>query len=165
MPVTRDIVATYRGPGKVVRRLLTAGPREDRLLAIVMAACVVLFVARWPALSRQAHLTGEELNMLLGGALLATVFIFPLLLYLLGFLVGVIGRPLGWKGGGYGARLALVWALLASTPLVLLHGLVAGFVGPGPGLTLVGALWFAIFVWFWVGGLRAAHHLGREGTQ
>ncbi|MFZ7089634.1 YIP1 family protein [Primorskyibacter sp. 2E233] len=160
MPVTQDIVATYRGPGKVVSRLLAAGPREDRLLAMLMAACVILFVARWPALARQAHLTGEELNMLLGGTLLATVFLFPLLLYFIAFLVGVIGKPLGWQGSGYAARLVLFWALLASTPLVLLNGLVAGFIGAGPGLTLVGVVWFAVFAWFWWRGMVAAHRYG-----
>ncbi|WP_425098553.1 YIP1 family protein [Tropicibacter sp. S64] len=160
MPVTQDIVATYKGPGRVVSRLLQAGPREDRLLALVMGTCVIFFVARWPALARQAHLEDKELNMLLGGTLLATVFIFPLILYFTGFLIGLIGKPLGYRGGGYGARLALIWALLASSPLVLLYGLVAGFIGAAPSLTLVGAAWFAVFLWFWIGGMRGAHRFG-----
>ncbi|WP_136441301.1 YIP1 family protein [Pacificoceanicola onchidii] len=160
MPVTQDIVATYRGPGKVVERLLQAGPREDRLLALVMGACVIFFVARWPALAREAHLADKDLNMLLGGTLLAIVFIFPLIVYAVGFLTGVIGTPLGFRGGGFGARLALVWALLASSPLVLLNGLVAGFIGAGPALSIVGAVWFAVFAWFWVQGMRGAHRAG-----
>ena len=69
MPVTRDIVATYRGPGRVVRRLMAAGQREDRVLATLMAGCVVTYVAQWPRLARQAHVTGEELQMLLGSSL------------------------------------------------------------------------------------------------
>ncbi|MFW2542660.1 YIP1 family protein [Primorskyibacter sp. 2E107] len=165
MPVTQDIVATYRGPARVVHRLLEAGPREDRLLALVMGTCVIFFIARWPALARQAHISGQELNMLLGGTLLATVFIFPLIVYLTGFLVGVIGKPLGYRGGGYGARLALVWALLASSPLVLLNGLVAGFIGGGPALTLVGLVWFAVFAWFWWRSMVGAHRFGAEGQM
>ena len=50
--------------------------------------------------------------------------------------------------------LALFWALLASAPVVLLNGLVAGFIGPGPALTIVGVAWVAVFVWFWLSGLR-----------
>jgi len=39
---------------------------------------------------------------------------------------------------------------------VLLHGLVAGFIGQGPGLVAVGAIWLAAFTAFWALGLREA---------
>jgi len=52
--------------------------------------------------------------------------------------------------------LALFWALLVATPLKLLHGLVLGLIGSGPGLTLVGALWFALLMWNWTINLRVA---------
>lgn len=156
MPVTTDIVATYRGPGRVVRRLLELGQREDRALVFVMAFCVVAFIAQMPSLARRAHLEGLELNMLMGGALLGTVFILPLFFYALAFVSFGAARLVGGRGSSYGARLALFWALLSSTPLVLLHGLVAGFVGPGPALTLVGVAWFGFFGWFWLSGLVQA---------
>lgn len=154
MAVSSDIVATYRGPGRVVRRLLDMGPREDRALIFVMGFCVVAFVAQMPSLARRAHLEGVELNMLLGGALLGTVFILPLFFYVLALLSHWAARLAGGQGSAYGARLALFWALLASAPLVLLNGLVAGFIGPGAALTIVGLIWLAVFVWFWLSGLR-----------
>lgn len=153
MPVTSDIVATYRGPGRVVRRLLDLGQREDRALVFVMGFCVVAFIAQLPGLARQAHLDGVELNPLMGAALFGTVFLLPLLFYTLAFASFWIARLFGGKGTAYGARLALFWALLSSTPLLLLNGLVAGFIGPGPLLTWVGFLWFAVFLWFWLTGL------------
>ncbi len=156
MPVTSDIVSTYRRPGRVVRNLLDMGQREDRALAFVMAFCVIAFVARLPALARRAHLEGLELNMLLGGALLGIVFILPLLFYLLAWLSHLASRLLGGQGTSYGARIALFWSLLATTPLVLLNGLVAGFIGPGPALSVVGLLWVVVFVWFWLSGLKQA---------
>ncbi len=156
MAVTRDITATYRGPGRVVRRLLEMGQREDRALAILMAGCVLVFIAQLPRLSREAHLTGQELNMLLGASLLAWVIIAPLLMYCIAALSHLVARLIGGKGGWYGARLALFWALLASGPVLLLHGLVAGFVGPGPARDGVGLLWLGVFLWFWIAGLRQA---------
>ncbi|KMK67624.1 YIP1 family protein [Puniceibacterium sp. IMCC21224] len=156
MPVTRDIVATYRGPGRVMRRLLDAGKREDRALAILMAACALVFVAQWPVLSRRAHLETLELNALLAGALFGWIFIAPLGLYTLAALSHLLAKPLGGQGDWYGARLALFWSLFASTPLILLNGLVAGFVGAGPALTLVGAVWCGVFGWFWFSSLRIA---------
>ncbi|WP_297772271.1 YIP1 family protein [uncultured Roseovarius sp.] len=161
MPVTRDIVATYRGPRRVMRRLLDMGQREDRALVMLIAACVVVFVAQWPRLAREAHLTGEALNPLLGGALLAWVFIAPLLLYALALLSHAIAKVFKGAGTAYGARLALFWAFLAASPLILLHGLVAGFIGPGAGLQLVGFVWFAAFGWFWLAGLIEAEWSGR----
>lgn len=152
MAVASDITATYRGPRRTVRRLLGRGQREDRALAYLMAACLLIFVAQLPRLAREAHLGGQDLQPLMGGTLLAWIFIAPLAFYVLAFLARGVGRLLGGRGSGYGARLALFWALLASTPLILLHGLIAGFVGPGPGLSLVGLLWCVVFFWFWIGG-------------
>ncbi|KPP87720.1 MAG: Yip1 domain [Rhodobacteraceae bacterium HLUCCO07] len=160
MSVLGDIAATYRDPRRVVRRHLSAGPREDRALAVLMGACVIVFVAQWPRLAREAHLADQGLAELLGGALMGWLFIAPLLFYGLGLVAWLVARALGSRASPYDARLALFWALLASTPLFLLNGLVAGFVGPGPGLTLVGALWFAVFLWFWVSGMAA----GWRGT-
>lgn len=157
VPFTQDIAATYRGPGKVVRRLLDAGQREDRALAILMGACVILFVARWPALARQAHLEGQELNMLLGGTLMATVFFAPLIFYALALLAHLIARAVGGTGPAYNARLALFWSLLASSPLILLNGLVAGYIGAGIQLTIVGLIWFCVFMWFWIASMLAVY--------
>lgn len=156
MAATRDIVATYRGPGAVMRRLLAMGRREDRALIILMLACGVMFIAQWPPLARDAYLTGDALNPKLGGALLAWVFIAPLFFYAMALVSHLIARLFGGGGTGFGARLAMFWALLAASPLMLLAGLVAGFIGPGPGLTAVGALWLAVFLGFWVLGLREA---------
>ncbi|MEX1236355.1 MAG: YIP1 family protein [Roseovarius sp.] len=156
MAVTRDIAATYRGPRAVMRRLLDMGQREDRALAILMAGCIVMFIAQWPRLAREAYLTEQELNPLLGGALLAWAFIAPLILYVIALISHWIARLFGGRGTGFGARMALFWALLATSPLVLLHGLVAGFIGPGPGLTAVGLIWFTAFAAFWGLGLKEA---------
>ena len=56
--------------------------------------------------------------------------------------------------------MALFWSLLASSPLMLLHGLMAGFSGPGPALNVVGVVWLAVFGWFWFTGLRLAERGG-----
>ena len=154
MPVAADIVATYRGPRRVMRRLLEMGTREDRALAILMAGCVIVFVGQWPRLAREAHLTGQELNPLLGGALMAWIFIAPLMLYALAFVSHLIAKLMGGQGTGYGARMALFWSFLAASPLILLHGLVAGFIGAGIQLQIVGALWLVIFGWFWSMNMR-----------
>lgn len=157
MSVTQDILASYRNPGAVVRRRLADGVREDRALVIVMLGCVLMFVAQWPRLARDSFVDGGDLQMRLGGALLGLVFIAPLLLYVLAAGVHLLARLFGGAGSGYATRYALFWALLASSPLVLLHGLVAGFVGPGVGLTCVGVVWLIAFVVFLVSGLRSAH--------
>lgn len=156
MPVTRDIAATYAAPGRVMRRLLSMGQREDRALAFLMFGCAIVFVAQMPRLARQAHLSGEDLNMLMGGTLLAWIFIAPLLFYGLAAMSHLLARLVGGRGDWFGARLALFWSLLASTPLLLLHGLVAGFIGPGPALSGVGFVWLAVFVWFWISTLTQA---------
>ncbi|MBC7165216.1 MAG: YIP1 family protein [Roseovarius sp.] len=161
MPVSRDIVATYRGPRRVVARLLAMGVREDRALALLMGGCALVFVAQWPRLAREAHMAGEGLNPRLAGALLGWMVIAPLMFYGLAFLSQIAARLLGGRVTGYGARIALFWAFLAASPLLLLHGLVAGFIGPGAGLTVIGAIWCGVFLWFWLSGLGEAGWSGR----
>jgi len=156
MSVVMDIVATYRGPARVLRRFAAAGQREDRAIAILMAGCAVVFVSTWPALSRKAHFSGEELAPMLGGALFAWLFIMPLVLYALAMLVYGGFRLAGSKAKPWVFRIALFWALLAASPLMLLNGLVKGFVGEGTGQLVVGALWLVIFLWFWFSGSVAA---------
>ncbi|MBO6867152.1 MAG: YIP1 family protein [Thalassococcus sp.] len=156
MPVTTDIVASYRRPAQVMRRLLSAGTREDRALAMLMAGCVLAFISQLPRLAREAHLTGEELNPMLGGALFAWLFIAPLMFYLIAALSHLVARLFKGKGDWFGARLALFWAFLAASPLMLLNGLTAGFVGPGAALTLVGFVWFVAFMVIWLVSLKVA---------
>ena len=160
MAVTTDILRSYRRPGAVMRRLLAAGQREDRAIAILMGACLLIFVAQWPRLQREATLNPDAppLDAQLGAALFAWLFIAPLLAYALAAVAHLVARALGGKTGTwYTARLGLFWTLLATTPLLLLHGLVAGFIGPGLEMTIVGALFMAAFFLIWGAALRESH--------
>jgi len=121
MAATRDIVTSYRNPAAVVRRLLGQGPREDRNLIYLMVACLIFFVAQTPRLAREAHVNGTELDMLLGATLMAWLFIAPLIFYMLAAGTQIILKVMRGRPSGYSTRLALFWALLASSPLVLLH--------------------------------------------
>ena len=120
MSISRNIVATYRGPGAVIKRLLDMGQREDRALAYVMGACVLFFVAQLPRLAREAHLTGQDLDMLMGGSLMAWIFIAPLLFYAIAFLARVVGH----------LRVARAGQRLWRAPVALLG--IAGLVAAGP---------------------------------
>lgn len=164
MAVTTDIAAMYRRPRAVVRRLLAMGQREDRALVWLMLACALIFVAQWPRLSREAYQDPDvPLQALLGGALLGWLFLAPLFLYGLAAVSRIVARLLGGRGTWYTARLALFWSLLAAVPLWLLTGMVAGFIGPGPALTLTGALAFGAFLLFWGLSLIETERTG-QGT-
>ncbi len=156
MAVTSEIVATYKAPGRVMARLMSGGPREDRALAILLGACVVMFIATWPNASREAFLTGQEPQMLMAARLFGVVFVLPLLLYVIALISHGMLRLFGGQSTGYRTRIALFWALLAASPLALLVGLAGGFIGPGLETRLTGAIWFAAFAWFWIAGLRQA---------
>jgi hypothetical protein len=106
-----------------------------------MGACLLVFVSQWPVLSRQAYLDPSvPLDARMGGALMAWLFIVPLAAYVMAAASHLLAKVGGGRGTWFGARLALFWALLAASPLWLLNGLVAGFIGPGPALNLVGVI-------------------------
>ncbi len=151
MAIVDDIVGTYRSPAAVIRRKLGAGPREDRALATLMGACALVFVAQWPGLARSAALDPTQpLDARMAGALLGAVFLVPLAAYgVAGFSHMVAGR-FGGKGTYFGARLALFWALLAVSPVMLLQGLAQGLIGPGVMATVIGIGVLAVFLYLWI---------------
>lgn len=154
MSVVLDILRTYRAPRETIARRIGPEAREDRALAVLMGACVTIFVAQWPRLAREAHLDASiGLDARLAAALFAWLFVAPLLFYAIALVAHAALRLSGRTVGGYAVRMALFWGLLAATPMFLLTGLAAGFVGQGPALTLVSALAFAALVVFWVTGL------------
>ena len=64
-----------------------------------MIGCLMVFVAQTPRLARQSYVTGEDLGMLMGGTLMAWLFIAPLILYALAGLSQLVVRPLGRRPG------------------------------------------------------------------
>jgi hypothetical protein len=137
-------------------RLLGIGKREDRIFAMLLGGCLILFMSQWPYRSRQSHLSGQTLTDYIQHDALALIFILPLLAYGFAGLLRLVSRVFGAKADYYTARLAFFWALLAASPTVILSGLVKGFMGLGVVNSVVGALWFFIFLWILINCLIEA---------
>jgi hypothetical protein len=154
-----------------MRDLLAQGRREDRAIVYLMVSCFLIFVAQWPRLRRVAD--GFEpspwpadmnfegmMDMNFEGMMTYTFFgaviILPLFMYGVAALSHLVAKLFGGKGSWYGARLALFWTLLATSPLVLFYGLVRGLIGPGSQSVLVGRIGAVVFVLIWVQSLREA---------
>jgi hypothetical protein len=151
MSITREIAATWRSPRAAIRRQMQAGPREERILVYLILACFLIFVGQWPRLARQAwESDAVPLQALIGAALFGWMFLAPLFFYALAAFSRLFARMLGGQGSWFGARLALFWSLLAMAPLWLVQGLVAGFVGPGTILSLVGTMLAVAFLLIWL---------------
>lgn len=163
MAIVPNIFRSWREPRVVMREVLAAGPREDRALATLMAACLIVFVSLWPELARFAHLDEAlpeaqriPLEARLAGAGFGILFIGPLLAYTLAALSHIVARAFGGGASGFGVRMALFWSMLAVSPAVLLEGLVAGLIGPGPALYLVWTILTIAFLAIWGASLRVA---------
>lgn len=157
MALTQDIMATYKGPGRVVARFLSQGRNEVRALLFLLIAGVLMFVASSPYQAREAQLDPDiPLVARLYWSAFLYIFILPILVYLFALIVLGLARIARRRITGYEIRFTLIWALLASTPVMLLMGLTAGFIGPGIQLQIVGLVWLAVFGWFWAAGLLRA---------
>ncbi|MFN7223567.1 MAG: YIP1 family protein [Paracoccaceae bacterium] len=150
MSITTDIVESWRRPRVVVRRHLARGQSEAFAFSLLVTFLILAFVAQWPGASRMAFEDGNTpvspRLLAIALALLATIPLW----YALAALSRLIARAFGGRGSWYGARIALFWSLVTVTPLMLLQGLVAGLIGPSPGLTAVGVAAGVAFVVFWV---------------
>ena len=156
MAVTFDIIESHIRPRRVMARLLGIGKREDRIFAMLLGGCLILFMSQWPYRSRQSHLSGQTLTDYIQHDALALIFILPLLAYGFAGFLRLVSRVFGAKADYYTARLAFFWALLAASPTVILSGLIKGFMGLGVANSVVGALWFFIFLWILINCLVEA---------
>ena len=164
MSLTADILRSYRAPRRVVHRQLQAGRREDRALVYLMSACVLIFIAQWPTLSRAAQLDPSvPFDARLGGALMGVLFVLPLVAYAISFLLWLALRLFG-PVERYGVRLALFWAMLAVSPLMLAQSALSSIVGTGGVVLLFGLGVLAAFLVILVAGLRAALEDGRTAA-
>jgi hypothetical protein len=157
MSVSAEIIESYRRPRRVFRRRLERGADEGQALACLMGACALIFLSQWPGLSRAAHLDpAVPLEARLGGALMATMFLLPLIAYGLAALSHLLARLFGGRGSYFTARLALFWAMLAVSPVMLAQGLFSALAGPGPLPALLGLGVLAAFLVLWLGALIEA---------
>ncbi|MCU0828046.1 MAG: YIP1 family protein [Tabrizicola sp.] len=150
MTVTADLVASWRSPRAAIRRHLSRGVSEAFAFTLLLVFLILAFVAQWPLAAREAYLANEPSAapriLARAFAVLATIPLW----YGLAALSRLLARLLGGQGTWYSARLALFWALATIGPLMLLQGLVAGMIGPGPGLWLVSAIVGLSFLWLWL---------------
>lgn len=148
------VLQSWWAPGRVVATL--RGMPDRALIAVLMAAMLIFLIAQAPGHARAAQMQPDiPLGARMGGALLAVMFMMPLLAYGLAALSAGLSRLTPWPVAPQDARLALFWALLAVSPAMLLSGLVAGLIGSGPALDLTQAVAGLGFLVIWGAGLRA----------
>lgn len=156
MPVTQDIVEAWLRPKAVMRRHLARGKSEPFAFSLLVTFLLLAFVSLWPWLSRQTVLQPSvPMVQRLVGSGLALLASIPLW-YFFAALSRLVATALGGQGSFYTARLALFAALVGVTPGMLLQGLVAGMIGPGAQLNLVGVLVGFGFLWIWLSMLMLA---------
>ena len=150
MSMAQDIVTAHRAPARVLLSRLATARGERSALILAMLSCALIFVAQWPRLARESHLAegGPTFEDLFMGALFGWIFVMPLVLYALALMVFWVLRALGRPVTAFTVRYALFWGLLCATPWLLLNGLVAGFIGAGPALSLTGAIALAALLGF-----------------
>jgi hypothetical protein len=157
MSIARDMLRAWAAPRAVIRAR-AAGAGESQALAVIIGAGLLSFLAQWPKAARDAHLDPSiPLDARLGGALMATVFFLPLLAYAFSIGVHSFARLLGGKGTALHSRLALFWAFLAVTPMMLFQGLLQGFSDNPASLTFVQIIVGLGFLWILVSMLIEVH--------
>ncbi len=148
------VLKSWIAPRSVVRGLSDMPERVK--LVVLMAALLVFWIAQAPMNARLAQLDPSvPFEARMGGALLAVMFLMPLLAYAMAELVALLSRITPWRVTSGQSRLALFWALLAVAPVMLLSGLVSGMIGPGTALSVVQAISGIAFLIIWGAGIAA----------
>jgi hypothetical protein len=148
-----DILQTYSAPKSVLARRLAEIPGEPHLLAYVVFAAILSFLARLPGMI-DGNNTGQPLEALVGANFVASIIFAPLFFYAVAALTRLASKIFGGKGSWQSARLALFWPLIALQPLLI----VAQFLETLalPALILVAVSWGSglFFLWLWYSGMQ-----------
>lgn len=154
MSVIRNMARTYRSPRAVTRGMIAQGIAEPQVLVFGLLSCGLIFVAQWPGLSRAATLDPSvTFEQRMGGALFAIMFILPLVLYGVAGLLQLAVRVMSGPVQGLHVRLVLFWSLLSVTPLMLVQGTLAAFLGATEAVTAFGFVVAAVFLYIVGAGL------------
>jgi len=148
MSASGEIIRAYRGFGASMQRQMESRPGEERLLAYVVVASLIFFVARVPALLKlSAAAATAEISpiALFVTNLVGSFFFAPLMLYGLAALSHLAAKAFGGHGRGVDARLALFWTLLVISPLALISTIIQIAM---PLAWVSQALWLALFLIF-----------------
>lgn len=156
MSASTELVATWAAPRAALRRHLARGVSEPFAFSLLLIFLILAFVGQWPAAAREAHAAAEaSVAPRIFARALAVLATIPLW-YGLAALGHILAQIPGGQGTWYGARIALFWALASVSPLMLLQGLVAGMIGPGPALWTVSLAAGCAFLWLWLVMLHEA---------
>lgn len=162
MSLTLNVMRSYREPDRVVRGLAQGDLREPQVMFFALLACALIFVAQWPGLSRAATIDPSvTFEQRMGGAMFGIMFLLPLILYGCAALLKLGLRLAGHPVPGILTRLALFWALLVVTPLMLLQGGLSAFLGSGPVSQGLGFVVLLVFLYILVRSVSAVRTVAR----
>ncbi|MHA3915030.1 hypothetical protein [Halovulum sp. GXIMD14793] len=148
-----DAFRAWGGFGASMRHQIALQPKEARILAYGLIACVVGFLASVPdALEQASGLTEEDaIPAVLIGRLFGALFFAPLFFYAVAAISGWIARLAGLDVSYYHMRLALFWSLLVATPVLVVVRLAGLFAEGAHGdfRMAVYIIGFAVFCIVW----------------
>lgn len=157
MSLVTNIATAYRAPRVAFRREL-GQLAEPRSLMIALLFCVLTYVSRMPEIAAISHLEGDDIdtrNGRYGAMFVSTILFAPLMMYFIAFLAHAVIRLFGGQATWGEARLALFWAALASSPLVLISGALKVF-SPGAPFLVAQLLTAVVFLWQWAACIAVA---------
>ena len=158
MALAQDILMAYIRPRETFRsKRAHPGMREGTALAYLILACMVMLAARLPDLPGLAG-PDRPLAGLLAASLVGFLILGPLLMYLVAGISHLVMRTAKGQGDGLSSRLALFWAVMVATPVVLAAAVLRySFPGNATLEQVTSALTLGVFLWQWIANLRAAH--------
>ena len=135
-----------------MKRYLEDGIREEQTLFFAILFGLLSFLSLLPALAKHAFLTNESLSALAAAQFISSVFMMPLLMYGIAAVSHLILKYFCGQGDYIGARRALFWAALVTTPAILLTSIAEAYFSEIS--TILSVITTMIFVWQWVSNLK-----------
>lgn len=152
MTLISEINASYRAPKMEMRRHIKDGIREEQTLFFALLFGLLSFLSLLPEIAKHAYIMDDSLSALAAAQFIASVFMMPLLMYGIAALSHIILGRFGGQGDHVGARRALFWAAVVTSPIILASSVLSIYL---PVIKIaLDILTTLIFIWQWTSNLK-----------
>lgn len=125
----------------------------------LLAACLITFLSTLPVSMRESLGSDISFESLMVAAFFAWVFIAPLAFYVVA-LVFWGGLWVFLSIPSHQVRAVIFQAFFNTAPILLIFGIVRGYLGTGTPSLMIGAVWAGTLFWHLGLGLREAYQHG-----
>ena len=160
MSLTDDIFMAHHAPKKILQKHFVTPVNEMMTLALAFTFGIIVFCALLPALKTASLQDNIPFIAMILPAAFATFGLLPICLIIIGSLQAILLKAIGLKGRIDFGRRGFIWALIVSSPWILLSAAASAYSFYNIHIVF-SFIAFMIFSWHYIISIYVNHTLSK----